>query len=115
MTSGRDARGRFQRGNQFGTHNNKRGRPTDAARLELHAIIDKNVPQKSVSAAWRRLASVLDAGGKGWLEYFKFYLDRRYGRPEQFISADVMSGGKPLVNIITIVEHGTSNNNADGD
>ena len=115
MTPSRDAKGRFLKGNQFGTHNNKRGRPTDAARLELHAIIDKSVSQKSVNAAWKRLASVLDAGGKGWLEYFKFYLDRRYGRPEQFISADVMSGGEPLVNIITIIEHGTPSNDTDGD
>lgn len=113
MATGRDSKGRFVKGNRFGVPN-KRGRPTDAVRLELHAIIDKNVSRKSVNAAWKRLGSALETGGKGWLEYFKFYLDRRYGRPEQFISADVMSGGEPLVNVITIIEHGAPNSNTDG-
>jgi len=105
MAADRDKKGRFVKGNKCGVQN-KGGRPTDAARLELHAIIDKNVSQKSVNAAWKRLSSALETGGKGWLEYFKFYLDRRYGRPKQFISSDMTSGGEPLAGIITIVEHG---------
>ena len=102
MAANRDKKGRFVKGNKCGVQN-KGGRPTDAARLKLHAVIDKNVSRKSVNAAWKRLDSVLSAGGKGWLEYFKFYLDRRYGRPEQFVSADVKSGGKPLkANSVTL-------------
>ena len=105
MAKDRDNKGRFTKGNRLGAHS--RGRPTDAARLELHAIIDKNVSRKSANAAWKRLDSVLSAGGKGWLEYFKFYLDRRYGRPEQFVSTDVTTGGAPLrTNMVTLYVYG---------
>lgn len=102
--AGRDKKGRFVKGNEFGKHKKKSGRPKDAVRLKLNAIIDENVPPEAVAAAWKRLASVLETGGKGWLEYFEFYMNRRYGRPPQYVSADITSGGKRIKGY-TILAH----------
>lgn len=89
MANGKDSRGRFAPGNNYGSKSNGGGRPKDAERAKIIEIIDANVPSEAVDAAWKRIAVILKTGGPGWLQFFEMYLDRRYGRPAQSIKADV--------------------------
>jgi hypothetical protein len=88
--------GQFRKGNKAGAKSHGGGRPRNEERDALRAIIDANVSPDAVSAAFRRIESILLTGGPGWLAFFREYMDRRYGKPDTYQELDVTSGGQPL-------------------
>lgn len=94
MANGRDKNGRFTKGNQEWRKRERHGM-CDLA--DLRSVIDANVKPEQVAAAWQRLGYVLETGGPGWLRFFEFYCDRRYGKPAQYTEADITSDGMPLL------------------
>lgn len=102
MANGKDERGRFAKGNQYGKRSNGGGRPRDEERDKLRAIIDANVSQDAVVAAWKRIEQVMLTGGPGWRTFFEMYLDRRYGKPDTYQELDVTSGGEPIKGYIQV-------------
>ncbi len=96
MTDGRVSNGQFAKGNQE-WRKRKRNGPQKAVDLEaLHEVIDASVSQDAVEAAWKRVEGVMLSGSRGWLEFFKLYLDRRYGKPDTYQELDITTGGEPL-------------------
>lgn len=89
MTEGRKSNGQFTTGNQE-WRKRKRNGPQRLADVEnLCATIDMNVSEEAVSAAWKRIETVMLSGGRGWLDFFKLYLDRRYGKPDIYQQIDI--------------------------
>lgn len=85
----RNGKGQFAPGNQAWRKRKRNGPQQTEEMISLQATIDANVSPKAVAAAWLRIASAMETGGRGWMDAFKLYLDRRYGKPAQHINADV--------------------------
>jgi hypothetical protein len=98
MGNGHNSDGTFAKGNQVWKRrkSNNGGRHKLQDLEDLRAVIDADVSADSVSAAWKRIDKILETGGPGWRRFFELYLDRRYGKPAQYIEADVTSDGESI-------------------
>ena len=98
----RKANGQFAPGNQEWKKRRRNGpqRAEDIVRLE--EIIDANVTPEAVAAAWRRISQAMEHGGRGWMDAFKLYLDRRHGRPDVYQSVDITTGGEPIKGYVLV-------------
>ena len=85
---GRDEKGRFVKG-----HHSNGGRPNKADRDNLRAIIDAHVSPEAEGAAWDRVRDAMQHGGRGWFDFFKLYLEYRYGKPSQFVDMALSESG----------------------
>jgi hypothetical protein len=85
----RNNKGQFAPGNQEWRKRKRNGPQQTEEMSNLQAVIDANVSRAAVDAAWKRIATALEHGGRGWMDAFKLYLERRYGKPSQHIDADL--------------------------
>ena len=99
MASERRADGTFAKGNQIWRKRKKNGPQKTEQLEELRQIIDANVSCEAVNTAWKRVSDAITHGGRGWLDMFKLYLDRRYGKPAQYVSADLSTSGDHFLTI----------------
>ena len=98
----RKSNGQFAPGNQEWKKRRRNG-PSKAEDMDnLVAVIDANVSPQAVAAGWKRISDAIEHGGRGWLDAFKFYHDRRYGRPDTYSSVDVTTGGEPIKGYVVV-------------